>query len=105
MTTHREPLHIAIESAPKDRFDDDGPRVYRAVAFLGTGATRRHKVAWTRDHESEGEAAIVLADKILRAANDATQAARLTDLVDLVDRLNARIEALEARPEPKKGRR
>ena len=91
MTTQREPIHLAIESAPKDRFDDDGPRVYRVVAFIGTGATRRHKTTWTRDHESESDAMTVAADRILRAANDAVQ----LELLAEINRLQGRIAALE----------
>lgn len=93
MTTQREPIHLAIESAPRDRFDDDGPRVFRVVAFCGTGATRRHKVALTRDHEAESDAMSVFADKVLRAANEAAQVALLVE----VNVLQGRIAALEAK--------
>ena len=99
MTVHREPIHLALESAPSDRFDDDAARVFRVVAFVGTGATRRHKVALTRDHDTEQAAMAVFADKVLHAAPPDN----LTGLVvqGHVDRLTARIDALETR----KGRR
>lgn len=67
MTVTREPIHLALESAPTDRFDDDSPRVFRVVAFVGMGATRRHKVALTRDHDTEQAAMAVFADKVLHA--------------------------------------
>ena len=99
MTVQRESIHLWLESAPVDRFDDDGARVFRVVGCVGQGATRRHKVALTRDHDCEQDAMAVFADKVLRAAPADT----LTGLVvqGHVDRLNARIDALETR----KGRR
>ncbi len=95
MTVQREPIHLALESAPTDRFDDDAARVFRVVAFVGTGATRRHKVSLTRDHDCEQDAMSVFADKVLRAAPVDT----LTGLVvqGHVDRLTARIDQLPIR--------
>ena len=106
MTVHREPIHLALESAPSDRFDDDAARVYRVVAFVGTGATRRHKVALTRDHDSEQDAMSVFADKVLHATGPDNLTGQV--IAGHVDRLTVRLDDHRARIaelETRKGRR
>lgn len=78
MTVSREPIHLFLERAPSVRFDDDSTPVFRVVAAVGQGATRRHLVPLTREHASEAEAMAVLSDKILRSStfHDASEAAR-----------------------------
>lgn len=65
MTVSREPIHLFLERAPSVRFDDDSTPVFRVVAAVGQGATRRHLVPLTREHASEAE-----------AFHDASEAAR-----------------------------
>lgn len=68
MTVEREIVHLWVERAPSDSFDDESTPRFRVVASLGQGATRRATVPLTRPHPTAEEALRVLADRIRDAA-------------------------------------
>lgn len=66
MSIKREPIRLYLESAPKNPFDEDGPRLYRVMATVGREGDKL-TVPLTRSHTKRKDAMNVLSDKLLHA--------------------------------------